>query len=62
SSSRRFSTERRKNLNNSCEAPRKSLLSEWAALGVIAGIALVLQPVLALLIKAFFNRKKKKSQ
>ena len=40
-----------------------SLLSfEWAALGVIAGIALILQPVRALLIKAFFNRKKKKSQ
>ncbi|MGN0670312.1 MAG: HAD-IC family P-type ATPase, partial [Oscillospiraceae bacterium] len=35
------------------------LSSEWIALGVIAGIALVLQPVLALCIKAFFNRKKR---
>ena len=38
------------------------LSSEWIALGVIAGIALILQPVLTLVIKAFFNRKKKKSQ
>lgn len=38
------------------------LSSEWAALGIIAGIALILQPVLTLAIKAFFNRKKKKSQ
>ncbi len=38
------------------------LPGEWAALGVVCAVSLIIQPLLALAVKTFLQRKQKKSQ